>query len=59
MSSEWRCEGCCRLLGIGFSAEVHLKNKAEQTIVSGKDFVVTQICRRCGTANEVQRPQRS
>lgn len=56
MMSAWRCETCRSLLGIERDATLYLKNKTEETIVRGADFVVTKTCRRCGTTNELRPP---
>lgn len=54
MTGKWHCRSCRLLLGKGHDEGLHLKNKAEETVVVGEDFVVTKICRRCGTTNELR-----
>lgn len=47
---------CRILLGIADNETLHFKLKSDETVVAGKDFVVTKICRRCGTRHEIPRP---
>ena len=56
MTSRCVCEKCRSLLAMGCRARLHFKNKAEEIVVAGTDFVVTKTCRRCGTVNVLRRP---
>ena len=47
MPEFWRCERCHSLLGVHDHDDLCLKNKTEITVVTGDDFVVSRVCRRC------------
>lgn len=56
MREFWRCERCDRLLGIHDHHDLCLKNKSEITVVSGRDYVVSRVCRLCLHTNVLKRP---
>ncbi len=55
MLSKWRCRNCCGLLAEFGNEEVRTKNKTEEIVVTGKDFVVTKTCRHCQQRNVMRR----
>jgi RNase P subunit RPR2 len=55
MYEFWRCERCNSLLGILDQHDIRLKNKSEITIVSGENYAVSRVCRRCQHKNVLDR----
>jgi RNase P subunit RPR2 len=51
----WRCEKCRTLLGTDSGAEMRLRYKDSDYLVTGKSYSVVGYCRNCGTANRRNR----
>jgi hypothetical protein len=58
MTSRCLCERCQLLLAKGGNARLHFKNKVEEIVVTGTDFTVSKVCRRCGAVNVLRCPSR-
>jgi len=52
MKSEWRCEKCNTLLGIDRGEHLSLRYKDLQLIVTGGDYHIIAVCRKCATASQ-------
>ena len=49
---------CGALLGVADSTKLLFKNKAEKTVVEGRDLIVRKTCRKCGRESELRLPAR-
>lgn len=52
MNRKWLCIKCNALLGQEQESNLHIRYREDvQILVEGRDYRLTQVCRRCGTLN--------